>query len=216
MPRSPGPGPGTSTATCWRRPGGELSRIDPYAREVTDSAGNGVIHDPSAFDWGPDAFRMAPRDELVIYELHIGTFHDKGREDGRPGTFQTATEQLEHLGQAGDQRHRDHAGRRVPRRRGPGATPRPTSSPSSRPTAGPRPSRRSSRNATGRGIAVILDVVYNHFGPKDVDLWRFDGWSENDLGGIYFFNDWRAETPWGHSRPDYTRGRSAGSSSTTP
>ena len=53
---------------------------------------------------------------------------------------------------------------------------------------------------------MILDVVYNHLGPKDVDLWRFDGWSENDLGGIYFFNDWRAETPWGHSRPDYTRG----------
>jgi 1,4-alpha-glucan branching enzyme len=53
---------------------------------------------------------------------------------------------------------------------------------------------------------VILDVVYNHLGPKDVALWRFDDWSENDLGGIYFFNDWRAETPWGHSRPDYTRG----------
>ena len=52
---------------------------------------------------------------------------------------------------------------------------------------------------------MILDVVYNHLGPKDVDLWRFDGWSENDLGGIYFFNDWRAETPWGHSRPDYSR-----------
>ena len=26
--------------------GGELSRIDPYAREVTNSSGNGVVHDP--------------------------------------------------------------------------------------------------------------------------------------------------------------------------
>ena len=32
------------------------------------------------------------------------------------------------------------------------------------------------------GIAIIMDVVYNHFGPSDVDLWQFDGWSENDKG----------------------------------
>ena len=55
------------------------------------------------------------------------------------------------------------------------------------------------------GIAVILDVVYNHFGPSDLDLWQFDGWSENDKGGIYFYNDWRSDTPWGDTRPDYGR-----------
>ena len=55
------------------------------------------------------------------------------------------------------------------------------------------------------GIAVILDVVYNHFGPGDLDLWQFDGWSENDHGGIYFYNDDRAHTPWGDTRPDYGR-----------
>ena len=38
---------------------------------------------------------------------------------------------------------------------------------------------------------MILDVVYNHLGPTDLDLWQFDGWSENDKGGIYFYNDWR-------------------------
>ncbi|UCF06580.1 MAG: alpha amylase C-terminal domain-containing protein, partial [bacterium] len=59
--------------------------------------------------------------------------------------------------------------------------------------------------AHGLGIAVIMDVVYNHLGPTDLDLWRFDGWSENDRGGIYFYNDWRAETPWGATRPDYGR-----------
>jgi len=52
---------------------------------------------------------------------------------------------------------------------------------------------------------VILDVVYNHFGPGDLDLWKFDGWSENDKGGIYFYNDWRSTTPWGDTRPDYAR-----------
>jgi 1,4-alpha-glucan branching enzyme len=56
-----------------------------------------------------------------------------------------------------------------------------------------------------QGIAVILDVVYNHFGPSDLDLWQFDGWSQDGKGGIYFYNDWRSSTPWGDSRPDYGR-----------
>ncbi len=61
------------------------------------------------------------------------------------------------------------------------------------------------REAHQRGIGVILDVVYNHFGPSDLNLWQFDGWQENGKGGIYFYNDHRAETPWGSTRPDYGR-----------
>ncbi|HEX6306360.1 MAG TPA: hypothetical protein VFZ76_19325 [Anaerolineales bacterium] len=34
--------------------------------------------------------------------------------------------------------------------------------------------------------------MYNHFGPDDLDLWQFDGWHEDDRGGIYFYNDWRS------------------------
>jgi 1,4-alpha-glucan branching enzyme len=62
------------------------------------------------------------------------------------------------------------------------------------------------RDAHARGIAVIVDVVYNHLGPSDLDVWRFDGWGEGDGGGIYFYNDDRAATPWGATRPDYGRG----------
>jgi 1,4-alpha-glucan branching enzyme len=62
------------------------------------------------------------------------------------------------------------------------------------------------KTAPAKGIAVILDVVYNHFGPSDLDLWQFDGWSENDKGGVYFYNDDRSSTPWGETRPDYGRG----------
>jgi len=39
-----------------------------------------------------------------------------------------------------------------------------------------------------------------------MDLWRFDGWSRGPWGGIYFYNDDRAYTPWGDSRPDFGRG----------
>ena len=61
------------------------------------------------------------------------------------------------------------------------------------------------KQAHRRGLALIVDVVYNHFGPSDLDLWQFDGWSENGKGGIYFYNDDRSSTPWGDTRPDYGR-----------
>ena len=48
-------------------------------------------------------------------------------------------------------------------------------------------------------------MAYNHLGPSDLDLWQFDGWSENGKGGIYFYNDRRSQTPWGDTRPDYGR-----------
>ncbi|MHB1318540.1 MAG: alpha-amylase family glycosyl hydrolase, partial [Anaerolineae bacterium] len=71
---------------------------------------------------------------------------------------------------------------------------------------GPLGFKRFVKRAHEYGLAVILDVVYNHFGPSDLDLWQFDGWSENDMGGIYFYGDDRARTPWGATRPDYGRG----------
>ena len=66
---------------------------------------------------------------------------------------------------------------------------------------GPDAFKRFIRAAHEHGIAVIVDVVYNHFGPSDLDLWRFDGWAEGDGGGIYFYNDERAVTPWGATAP---------------
>ena len=52
---------------------GDYKRIDPYAREVTSSVGNAIVHD-TKFDWGGDDFHLAPCNELAIYELHVGTF----------------------------------------------------------------------------------------------------------------------------------------------
>ena len=60
--------------------------------------------------------------------------------------------------------------------------------------------------AHARGIAVLNDVIYNHLGPTDMDLWQYDGWSQNNLGGIFFYNNTtQATTPWGNTRPDYGR-----------
>jgi 1,4-alpha-glucan branching enzyme len=56
---------------------------------------------------------------------------------------------------------------------------------------GPKSLKKLISTAHRLGIAVIFDVIYNHLGPKDLDLWQFDGWQENGKGGIYFFDERR-------------------------
>ncbi|MHB1662071.1 MAG: alpha-amylase family glycosyl hydrolase, partial [bacterium] len=80
-------------------PSGEFKRIDPYAHEVTNSVGNAIVHDPS-FDWQGDNFRIAPWNELVIYELHVGTFNDE-KDTDRKGKFASVSERLEYLKKLG-------------------------------------------------------------------------------------------------------------------
>jgi len=65
-------------------------------------------------------------------------------------------------------------------------------------TADRTDSARSSKEAHKRGIAVIMDVVYNHLGYPAGDMWRFDGWSESDKGGIYFITMQGAQLPGRH------------------
>ncbi|HME44824.1 MAG TPA: alpha-amylase family glycosyl hydrolase [Syntrophorhabdales bacterium] len=180
-----------------------LSRIDPYVRKVTNARGNGIIYDPKAFDWGDAAFQMASGNELVIYEMHVGTFNVKER--GRPGTFNSAMEKLPYLRELGINAIEVMPVMEFSGDFSWGYNP-------SHPFAvesiygGPDGFKRFIRAAHAHGIAIIVDVVYNHFGPGDLDLWQFDGWRENEKGGIYFYNDRRAQTPWGETRPDYGRG----------
>ncbi len=178
-----------------------ISRLDPYARQVTSSVGNSIVVDP-AFDWSGDDFHLPAINEMVIYELHLGTFHDKGQ--GTSDLFEEAASKLEHL-----QRLGVNVIEVMPLAQFAGY-----SSWGYNPSCmfavetnygGPLGLKRFVKAAHQAGIGVVLDVVYNHFGPSDLDLWQFDGWSENGQGGIYFYNDWRAETPWGSTRPDYGR-----------
>jgi 1,4-alpha-glucan branching enzyme len=179
-----------------------LWRINPYAREVVNSVGNAVLHDPD-FDWSGPAFSMPPWNELVIYELHVGTFNDLP--GGQPGTFDDVISRLPYLQETGINAIEIMPILEFPQSFSWGYNP---SHPFAVESAlgGPRGLQQLVKAAHAHGIAVLLDVVYNHFGPGDLDLWRFDGWSDADHdGGIYFYDQSRARTPWGHTRPDYGR-----------
>jgi 1,4-alpha-glucan branching enzyme len=178
-----------------------LSRIDSRARQVTSSVGNGIIVDPS-HDWHGDAYAMPPWNEVVIYELHIGTFNRP--DEATPGTLADATRKLGHLKRLGVNALQIMPAMEFAGDVSWGYNPAHVFAVEST-YGGPDAFKDFIEAAHREGFAVILDVVYNHFGPSDLDLWQFDGWSENDKGGIYFYNDWRSETPWGDTRPNYGR-----------
>lgn len=179
----------------------ELIRVDPYARDVTGSIGNGIIHDPH-FDWGDGVYRIQPLHELVIYEMHIGTFNDQP--GGPPGNFKSAIEKLPYLSDLGINVIEVMPAMEFAGGFSWGYNPAHLFAIESD-YGGPNAFKAFIKAAHNHGIAVILDVVYNHMGPNDLDIWQFDGWSENDKGGIYFYNDSRSQTPWGETRPDYAR-----------
>ncbi|MCA1782576.1 MAG: alpha-amylase family glycosyl hydrolase [Dermatophilaceae bacterium] len=184
-----------------REDGDDLWRIDPYARQVTNSVGNGVIYDHSVFDWTGDEFDTPVWDDLVIYELHIGTFAAEGHERG---TFEKARQRLGYLEKLGVSAVHVMPVFEFAGNQSWGYNPaHPFAIESS--YGGPDAFKAFVKDAHQHGIAVILDVVLNHLGPSDLSIWQFDGWSENDKGGIYFYNDHRSSTPWGDTRPDYGR-----------
>ena len=176
-------------------------RNDPYAFELTNSNGNTIIRSLD-FDWEGDAFEMHDWNKLVIYELHVGTFNRKKAD--QVGTFEEVIEKLSYLKKLGINCIELLPVAEFAGGISWGYNP-------AHPFAieqdygGPEGLFRLVKEAHKAGIAIIMDVVYNHFGPSDVDLWQFDGWSENDKGGIYFYNDHRSATPWGDTRPDYGR-----------
>ncbi len=186
---------------------GELKRNDPRALHLNTSAGNSVIVDTS-FDWGDDHYVQRPVNQQVIYELYIGTFHRK--DVAEIGTFATAAEKLDYLADLGVTTiELMPIGSTSPEQSWWGYIVDYIYAVESQ-YGGRRQFLEFVKAAHQRGMAVILDVVYNHFdSDPELGLWRFDGWYQgDDQGGIYFYSDWRAFTPWdgGHNnRPDYGR-----------
>lgn len=178
-------------------------RTDPRAKAVVSSVGNGIIVDTD-YPWTP--FNPPPWNEMVIYELHIGTFNDLP--GGKPGTWQTAAAKLDHLASLGINAVEVMPIAEFPGDYSMGYNPAHLFAPESA-YGSPADMRHFIEQCHRRRIAVLMDVVYNHWGPGDLEqsLWRFDGTGAAEAtGGIYFYEDDNRFTPWGDTRPDYARG----------
>ena len=180
----------------------KLTKNDPYVREIDPKTARGVIYSDS-FAWKNPKNVFPPRNELIVYELHVGNF--KAGPNRQSGGFAEVIERLPYLKKLGV-----NALEIMPIMAFPSETSwgySLTNPFAVEPSYGGSDGFKHLVDAAhGHGIAIILDVVINHFGPDNLDLWQFDGWSENDKGGIYFYNDHRAWTPWGENRPDFGRG----------
>ncbi|MFZ2126481.1 MAG: alpha-amylase family glycosyl hydrolase [Candidatus Microsaccharimonas sp.] len=180
--------------------GRTLEKNDPRARQLTVSDNGASVIVDADFDWEDTQSPTIPKEKQIIYEMHIGTFN---RPDASTqGTFASAIEKLDYLVSLGINTIELMPVTSIAMSNGWGyATNHIFSVENS--YGGRRGLLDFVKACHERGLAVVLDLVYNHFFP-DTDLWQFDGWSENGRGGIYFYNDERGDTPWG-GRPDYGR-----------
>lgn len=179
---------------------GDTWRRDPRGRMISWADDNSIIYDVDAFDWGEVSDPMPWRNDLVIYQMHVGTF-----EGGSvPRSLDDAVTRLDHLENLGISAIKLMPVNEFPGMLSWGYNPIDLFA-IERDYGGADALKRFVKACHERDIAVIMDVVHNHYGPTDLDIWRFDGWYENNLGGIYFYNDDRAHTPWGSTRPDFGR-----------
>lgn len=178
-----------------------LWKRDPRGRKVEHSAGNSIVYDPNAFNWAGDTRLPVNQSDLVIYELHIGTFHDPTPASGGPGKFTDAIAQLDQLAQLGV-----NAVELLPLAEFAGDyswgyNPADPYAVENTGYGGPDGLKSFVKAAHARGIHVLLDVVHNHYGPSDLDLWGFD---IATTPGIYFYSAAGiCCTPWGQ-RPNYS------------
>jgi 1,4-alpha-glucan branching enzyme len=180
----------------------KLRKNDAYARQLAEK-GTSVIYADN-YRWTAPPFVLPKRNEMIIYELHVGTF-DSREGKGGTGTFERVTARLPYLKSLGVNVIQVMPVMAFPSERSWGYN-------VTNPFAveakygGADSLKKLIDVAHALGIAMIVDVVINHFGPDHLDLWQYDGWSENGKGGIYFYNDHRSWTPWGDNRPDFGRG----------
>jgi maltooligosyltrehalose trehalohydrolase len=155
---------------------------DPASRfQPQDVHEPSEVIDPDAFFWRDQSWRGRRWEEAVIYELHVGTFTPAG-------TFSSVRERLDYLADLGITAIELMPVADFPGRRNwgyDGVFPFAPDSAYGR----PEDLKELVQSAHNRGIMVLLDVVYNHFGP------------EGNYLGLYapqFFTD-RHHTPWGNA-----------------
>ena len=164
----------------WYSLDGAAPLPDPRSRWQPDGVrGASRVVDDDAFAWtdsGWDAGQWLASG--VMYELHVGTF-------SRAGTFDGVIEHLDHLAELGVTAIEVMPVAEFPGVRGWGYDGVDLWAPHSA-YGGPEGFKRMVDACHSRGLAVILDVVYNHLGPAGNNLARF---------GPYFTD--RYATPWG-------------------
>jgi maltooligosyltrehalose trehalohydrolase len=160
---------------------GSEPRSDPVSRLLPEGVhGPTEIVDPAQFNWTDREWRALDLRQYIIYELHIGTFTPEG-------TFDAAIQKLPYLKDLGIT-----AIEIMPVAACPGARDwgyDGVSLYAVQPNyGGPEGLRRLVDAAHAAGLAVILDVVYNHLGPEGNYLRQF---------GPYFTD--KHHTPWGEA-----------------
>ncbi|MCU4184554.1 malto-oligosyltrehalose trehalohydrolase [Acidiferrimicrobium sp. IK] len=158
---------------------GGPARPDPCSPWQPDGVdGLSATVDHAAFEWSDRAWRGTHWPSTVLYELHIGTFTSEG-------TFDTAIERLDHLVELGVTAVELLPVAEANGGRGWGYDGVDLWAPHHA-YGGPDGLKRFVDAAHSRGLAVVLDVVYNHLGPSGNYLSEF---------GPYFTD--RYSTPWG-------------------
>ncbi len=153
---------------------------DPSSRfNPRDVSGPSEVVDPLEFEWTDGDWRARDWHEAVLYELHVGTFSE-----GR--AFSSVERGLEHLAALGVNVIELMPVADFPGERGWGYDGVLPFAPDAA-YGTPRELKTLVAAAHARGIAVMLDVVYNHFGPEGNHLARY---------APQFFTE-RHRTPWG-------------------
>ncbi len=162
----------------YRLPGG-AERPDPASRSQPDGPhGPSAVVRTSRFRWTDHGWKGLRREDLVIYELHVGTFTPDG-------TFDAVVPRLGELKELGVTAVEVMPVAQFPGTRNwgyDGVCPFAVQNS----YGGPAGLQRLADAAHAAGLGVILDVVYNHLGPDGNYLREF---------GPYFADRYR--TPWG-------------------
>jgi len=159
---------------------GSKARPDPASRFQPEGVhGPSAVVDPNAFLWMDQSWNGLPLKDFIIYELHVGTFTNAG-------TFEAVIPRLSYLKETvGITAVELMPVAQFPGRRNwgyDGAHPFAVQAS----YGGPEGLKRLVNACHRIGLAVILDVVYNHLGPEGNYLGDF---------GPYFTD--RYQTPWG-------------------
>ncbi|MEI9863527.1 MAG: alpha-amylase family glycosyl hydrolase [Limisphaerales bacterium] len=181
-----------------------LWKQDPRARLVqySGSGGNSIVYDPTVFNWAGDNFTNPPQKGLFIYELHIGTFPASAV----PNRFVAAINKLDYLKSLGINAVELMPICEFPTDDSWGYNPAQLYAVENLGYGGMDGFKNFVKTCHARGIAVLLDVVHNHYGPDDMEMWNFDGYAGSGVGGGIYFNQADLalqRTPYGDTRPNF-------------